>query len=115
MESMDPLALTASHVGQVGVYLTPESERPVAADQIIEELRDKLLKSKSENGIESLNFVKQKVGPPVGKPVAIGILMKILAPMEKAAKQVMTKLRDIPGVGDENNFTKGKEEGKNFY
>ena len=31
--------------------------------------------------------------------------------MEKAAKQVMTKLRDIPGVGDiENNFTKGKEE-----
>lgn len=96
-----------SHWGMIAVYLTGEARRSRSADDIIAEIR-------SANPViadESLIFEKQRVGPPVGKPVELRISVNDDSLREQTASEVLTFLRDLPGVLDvETDNKPGKDQ-----
>ena len=52
------------------MFLSPATERTITAQQVTDELRELMGKPA---GITKLSFTQIGVGPPVGKPVNIGI------------------------------------------
>lgn len=99
-DSGDPLGSSGSHLGQVGVYLTPEFGRERTAQDIIEAMRPKAEELAAELGFEKFSFVKLKGGPPVGKPVAIRIYGDDFATVKAIVPQVFAELEKLDGVSD---------------
>ena len=110
-DPVDPFKAQASHLGQIGVYLTPESSRTRSADSIVDSLRKKAKELELVHGIKNLVFVRQKLGPPIGKPVAIRIHGHDFARMEEATHKISQFLSKIKGVQDiSSDFLPGKQE-----
>ncbi|MBI2602947.1 MAG: efflux RND transporter permease subunit [Deltaproteobacteria bacterium] len=111
MDAMDPLGANGSHLGQVGVYLTPESERDRTAPVIMESIRDDILQAGEEAGFEKITFVKLRGGPPVGKPVAIRVFGEDLEEMRDVSKTIQKNLAEKDGVSDiQDSYIEGKRE-----
>ena len=109
-DNMDPFRERASHVGQIGVYLTPEVDREKTANQIVEELREKIEPLAKSLGLSAVSFTKKRMGPPVGKPVAVQIVGKDYKKMKEASYEVQDSLASISGVKDiKDNYTLGLE------
>ena len=107
----DPFTERGSHVGQVVVYLTPETKRDREADEIMEALRQRLPKDVSEWGFERVSFDPIKPGPPVGKPVAVRIRGDELKEMDAFAEVFKAELSKTPGVKDiRDDYEPGKGE-----
>ncbi|HLF18561.1 MAG TPA: efflux RND transporter permease subunit [Candidatus Omnitrophota bacterium] len=93
----DPNAKRGTHLGQITVFLTPMQARKRSPQEIIESIRPEFEKIE---GFEKLYFFKPKEGPPVGKPVAVGIKGEEFTDLEKIAAQVKTVLEKTDGVSD---------------
>lgn len=110
-DAVDPLKSVASHVAQIGVYLSPEKARSRKADQIIESIRPKVMAVAQKEGFANVHFSKQQMGPPIGKPVAIRIFGKNFDRMNKVADEISSQLAEIEGVSDvSKDYIKGKKE-----
>lgn len=93
----DPNTRRGTEYGQITVYLTPENERTRTAAQIIEDMRQKIGKPE---GLNEVRFERVNPGPPVGKPISIGIRSDTYEAIIPAVKDVKAILADKPGVSD---------------
>ncbi|MEN8107964.1 MAG: efflux RND transporter permease subunit [Pseudomonadota bacterium] len=96
-----------SNWGVISVFLTGEARRTRTADSIIEELR---AATPTQAG-ESLLFDKERVGPPIGKPVEIRVSSNNDALRDRTADQLFDYLGTLPGVLDlESDNHPGKDQ-----
>jgi multidrug efflux pump subunit AcrB len=96
-----------SNWGVISVYLTGEARRTRTADTIIEELRVAAVMQADE----VLLFDKQRVGPPIGKPVEIRISSNNDDLRERTADELFDYLGTLPGVLDlESDKRPGKDQ-----
>ncbi|MCC6138972.1 MAG: efflux RND transporter permease subunit [Bdellovibrionaceae bacterium] len=96
-----------SHYSQAIVYLTPENERDRVADEIIDDLKQKI--GQPEN--VSVIFARVKPGPPVGSAVNIGVRGENFEDIKSAIDEVAKEVATWPGVKDiESNYKLGKDE-----
>jgi len=93
----DPFTERATHIGQIVVYLKPQADRTMTADELIERLRKQ---SAGLGGFTELVFERVRPGPPVGKPVEVRIKGDDLAELDSVAEKLKTFLEGIPGVSD---------------
>ena len=109
-EPGDPFTERGSHLGQLGVYLMPETKRDRDADQIMQALREKV-QNPSALGFERVNFDAVPPGPPVGKPVAVRIRGDDFTSLEPHAELFKKELTTIDGVHDiRDDYEPGKGE-----
>ncbi|MDQ3230673.1 MAG: efflux RND transporter permease subunit, partial [Pseudobdellovibrionaceae bacterium] len=107
-DTEDPLSRRGSQLGQVAVYLTPSQDRERSADQIIASLREELGTPK---GLTRVTFARAQGGPPVGKPISIGVQGDTYEEILPAAKEIESLAKGAPGVEDvTNSYLPGKEE-----
>ncbi len=100
--------LTGKNYASVIVDLTPYSKRKRTADQIVEELRDKMNKL---NGIRKFSFSVETDGPPTGRPVEIKIIGSDDIARNRLAGDVEGFVKRIEGVKDfERSDSHGKEQ-----
>ncbi|MBN1687725.1 MAG: efflux RND transporter permease subunit [Candidatus Omnitrophica bacterium] len=99
-----------SHLGQIHIFLTPETTHGRRkADEIIAWLRKEM--KGMENLFEEITFEKVRAGPPVGKPVEIRIRGDEFSVLEEVAEKVKARLHKIEGVEDiEDDYSVGKPE-----
>ena len=104
----DPRAKQGSEFAQIKVYLTPETERQRIADDIIADLKKQVT---IDPRIRLLTYEQQAGGPPVGKPVSIGVRGKSYDEILPVVRRVEKLLTETKGVSDIlNSFVEGKEE-----
>lgn len=104
----DPFTQRASHVGQISVFLKPETDRKRTTKEIIADLRQK---SKNINGFEEISFDEVTPGPPIGKPVAIRLRGDDLDKLDMLAEDLKTELKKMKGVIDvKDDYEEGKSE-----
>jgi multidrug efflux pump subunit AcrB len=96
-----------SHWGVIRIYLTGEARRTRSADDIIGALRRAI----PPGDDEKLLFDKQRVGPPIGKPIEIRISSNDDALRAQTAADVHVFLSGLPGVFDlETDNKPGKDQ-----
>lgn len=104
----DPETRRGGEYAQIAVYLPPETDRKRTAAQIIEQLRQDI---GLPPGLTSVTFNRVRSGPPVGKPVSVGIRgseYEDILPATHAMRELVTK---IPGVMDvSDSYVPGKHE-----
>ncbi|NQT23106.1 MAG: efflux RND transporter permease subunit, partial [Candidatus Omnitrophica bacterium] len=106
--SHDPYTRRGSHLVQMNVFLTPQSERKQKSMDIVENLKPFL---KDVKGFDKVYFEQIKQGPPQGKAVDIRIRGENFGVMESIAKEYMDYLKTIKGVINiETDYKFGKEE-----
>ncbi|MCP4603094.1 MAG: efflux RND transporter permease subunit [Proteobacteria bacterium] len=97
-----------THVAQLWLDLVPSYERHRTADDIMADLRQRVLKI---SGPTSIELAKVNTGPPVGKPVEVKLKGKYFAQLEEVAEILKRDLNQIKGVTDVgDDFEKGKRE-----
>jgi len=106
----DPYVDRGSHLGQLHVFLTPQTTQGRRhADVIIEELREKT----DELGdlFEEVIYQKVRAGPPVGKPVSIRLRGDEFPTLEEIAEKLKAKLNKLEGLRDvRDDYDVGKPE-----
>ncbi len=96
------------NVGEVLVELVPSDQRERGVDEIIAELRPKIVEI---SGIEKFSFDKLQGGPPQGKDVEVKIKGKQFEQLTRITELLKDKLRQIDGVYDiQDDFLIGKAE-----
>lgn len=104
----DPATKRGPEYAQMIVYLTPDSDRERSADQIIADLKEKMGKPKEYLEIK---FDRVRPGPPVGKPLSIGVQGNEYKEILAAVGLIKTKVAEIDGVKEvEDSFVAGKPE-----
>lgn len=104
----DPFTNRATHVGQIWVFLTPETGRKRTAQEIMDSLRPEVEKVP---GFQKVYFDNVRSGPPVGKPVAIRVKGDDFDVLDKLAQEYVSFLKAIPGVKDvKSDYEPGKSE-----
>lgn len=104
----DPAAKVGSQYGQFFVYLSPATERDMSAQQVIDQLREEIGQPK---GIERISYEQLSGGPPVGKPVNIGVRGKEYKEILEVVAKIARELEKVEGVSDiENSYYDGKKE-----
>lgn len=99
---------SGTHYAQITVYLTSEIERSRATDDIISKLKEKIGKPA---GVLKITYEQRRGGPPVGKPVSIGVRGESYAEIMKAISEIKPLLAEEKGVSDiEDTFRPGKDE-----
>jgi len=98
-----------THLSQIVVYLTPETQRKRTASEIIEDLREQT--KDLEPLFDRLYYEKVRPGPMIGKPVEVRIRGEHYEVMEEISEKYKTFLETIEGVSDVNDdYEPGKEE-----
>ena len=106
--TLDPYMRKGSHLVQINVYLTPESQRKRDAFQIIDALRDK---AKDITAFEKLHFEQVRGGPPTGKAVDVKIKGDDYTVLSEIAQKYTSYLGSVKGVMDiDTDYKFGKEE-----
>ena len=101
-------ATLRSNVGEVLVELVPKDQRVRSRDELIAELRGKLV---GISGIEKLTFDKMEGGPPQGKDVEVKIKGEHFESLHKIAGLLKEELRQMEGVYEaQDDFLTGKAE-----
>jgi multidrug efflux pump subunit AcrB len=104
----DPNTRRGTEFAQVVVYMTPETSRARTAAQIIESLREKV---GTQPGVRKLTFERVNPGPPVGKPVSIGVRAEDYPAILPAVNELKAIVSKIPGVSDvEDSYLLGKQQ-----
>ncbi|MBU0504496.1 MAG: efflux RND transporter permease subunit [bacterium] len=106
--SHDPMSKILSHVGQIIIYLTPESDRKRTTQEITNDLRTQ---SQNLQGFSILDFENVRMGPPVGKPIQIRIRGEDFHVSEQIANTLVSALENIEGVNDiKDDYELDKDE-----
>jgi multidrug efflux pump subunit AcrB len=96
-----------THYAQIMVYLTPESARSRTAKEIMDSLRPKLV---APEGTQVF-FERINPGPPVGKPINVGVRGEKYEDIMPLVNEVMGELKKIDGTKDlTHNYADGKEQ-----
>ena len=104
----DPGTKRGDEYGQINVYLTPAAGRTRRAAEIIEELKGKVGEIP---GLTKLTYTQRQGGPPVGKPVSLGVRGKTYEDILAAVKTVKKFLQEQEGVSDiDDSYLVGKSE-----
>lgn len=104
----DPNTKRGAEYSQIRVFLTPETERTRTAAEIIDDLR---ATTEKPAGVNRLVFERVNPGPPVGKPVDLGVRGETYEDILKAVGELKTKLAGIKGVSDIlDSYNPGREE-----
>lgn len=104
----DPNTRRGDEYGQINVYLTPTTERQRQAAEIIEDLKTRVGKIPELN---QLAYNQIRGGPPVGKPVSLGVRGREYKDILEAVSSVKTYLKTLEGVSDiEDSYVVGKSE-----
>ena len=104
----DIQAIRGSEYAQITVELTPPESRDRSTEEIIEGLRSKI---GITEGLTNIAYQRESTGPPVGKPVSIGIMGSEYSSILSAVEIVKQTLREVNGVSDiEDSFVRGKKE-----
>lgn len=99
---------TGSNVAEVEVRLSNYQDRERTGLEILEEVREKIGRLPFA---DCYNISVARIGPPVGKPVAVRVLGDEFGPLESIAREVIAQLKNIRGVVDaEMDFQPGKDE-----
>lgn len=107
-EDDDPNTKRGPEYAQLVVYLTPENERDRTAEEIIEDLRKKV---GTPPGYEEVRFNRVNPGPPVGKPISLGVRGEKYEDILAAVKFLKEEVAKIPGVKDvQDSYIAGKQE-----
>ncbi|HSA31650.1 MAG TPA: efflux RND transporter permease subunit [Candidatus Omnitrophota bacterium] len=93
----DPHSKKGTHLAQITVFLTPAQSRKRTPQEIVASLRPELEKIQ---GFDKLYFHTSKEGPPVGKPIEIGIKGDDFFTLEQIAQKFINALKGIDGVSD---------------
>lgn len=92
----------------LGVYLTPYATRSRNADEILEELRTK---ASAIEGIDSIRFVVESGGPPVGRPITLRVVGSDDQRRKDLASLLVERLSVMQGVTDvDRDDKRGKEQ-----
>ncbi|MBL7158703.1 MAG: efflux RND transporter permease subunit [Candidatus Omnitrophica bacterium] len=106
--TMDPYMRNESHLVQVNVFLTPETERRRTAKEIMEVMREK---SPEFDGFEKITFDQIRSGPPTGKAVDIRIKGYDYKTLNEIADKFIAYLETLNGVTDiDTDYKFGKDE-----
>ena len=110
-DQADPFTQRGTHLAQLAVSLTPESDRSRRADDIIKSIRPRMEQIAEQSQVPRIYFVRRKQGPPVGKPVAVRVKGDELEQMKAVAEAIQKELVGHQGVFDINsNLKPGKKE-----
>jgi len=104
----DPNTKRGGEFAQIVVYLTPEQSRIRSAKEIVSELRGQL---DLPTGLKRIAFERISGGPPVGKPINVGVSgrkYEEILPVVKMLKQKISKLAGVIDMTDD--YVLGKEE-----
>lgn len=99
-EVNDQKTTRATNIGQVAVYLKPESGRERISEEVMESLRPTISKLP---GFTSIRFEKFRHGPPVGEPVEIKIIgddFTVLNTIGAAYKKALASIDGITDIDD---------------
>ncbi len=106
-EPNDPMRKVGGHLGQVTVYLSPETDRTRGVQEIIDELRAKV---ESVKGLE-IFFSKGNAGPPVGSPISVGLRGDDYEALDSAAEYLKNIIKKMEGATDiDDNYSLGRDE-----
>lgn len=104
----DPNSKRGNEYAQIAIYLTPEPDRNRVAIDIIEGLRTQIGKPEI---LEEITFERMQSGPPMGKPVSLGVRGKSYDTILKAVAELKTAIQNLPGLIDlSDSYVKGKSE-----
>ncbi len=102
------LEAESENYAALAVSLTPFNERERTADEIVETLREK---ADELDGFESITFMIETGGPPVGRPISIQIVGPNDNQRKEVADSLVAFLGTISGVKDIQRDDKpGKEQ-----
>ena len=106
MQHTDREIVRNSYVAELFIDLKRERRRAVS--EIMEGLRPQ---AERISGLSTLELVKVKAGPPLGRAVEVKVVGRDLDELRRVVELVKGELRAIPGVYDINDdFQWGKEE-----
>lgn len=104
----DPRAKKGSEFAQFKVYLTPDTDRVRNAEEIVESFKKSFKKPEE---LKQMSVAMISGGPPVGKPVSIGVWGEHYDQILAVVKRIEDRLTQIDGVSDiQNTFVRGKDE-----
>ncbi len=107
-EPDDPNTKRGAEYSQIVVYLTPENLRDRTAEEIIEDLRAKVGKPAD---YEEIRFERVNPGPPVGKPISLGVQGEKYETILPAVAALKEKIKLVKGIRDiSDSYTPGKQE-----
>jgi multidrug efflux pump subunit AcrB len=104
----DPNTKRGAEYSQVTVYLSPETQRDRTAAEIIESLRGKI---EAVKGYEEIRFERVNPGPPVGKPISLGVqgeTYEQILPAVNKLKELVAAMKGVKDVTD--SYIEGKKE-----
>ena len=105
----DPFTRRGKNYSMIKVFLTPEKERDRKAKDIIASLREK--SDSTVKGFDRVLFQRINPGPPVGKPISLGVRGKEYEIIMPAVQRLKEELRKMEGVTDiSDNYSEGTEE-----
>ncbi len=87
----------SEHYAALSVSLTPYATRDRTADEIVEELRQQ---TDGIDGFESISYMIESGGPPVGRPISIQIVGSSDELRREAADSLVAFMGSINGVKD---------------
>lgn len=91
------LEIETPNVAALWVSLTPYNTRKRTADEIVEELR---AKTDSLTGFIDVTYMIETGGPPVGRPISIGVIAVDDTQRREVADTVEAFLHNLKGVKD---------------
>lgn len=108
LEKNDPNTTRGPEYAQIIVYLTPEPDRDRTAKEIIDSLKAATPKP---DALEKLTFARINPGPPVGKPISVGVRGKDFSSILPAVEAIKKVAQEIKGTSDiDDTFVEGKDE-----
>lgn len=93
----DPEARTATNVGMMTIYLTPEIERERMAAQIIDQLKSKV---SVYDPFVQFKYIQIINGPPIGRPITVTFLGNQLDELNRHSQSLISFLKQTKGVFD---------------
>lgn len=107
-DMMDPLTRRGSHVANIRVTLTAQSERERSAEDIIEFLRPQI---QAPDLVKKVSYELVQQGPPQGRPISINLIGESFEVLSKMSEEFKNRIAKIEGVKDiRDSYQMGKVE-----
>ena len=108
---MGPFATAQNH-GEIVAKLKPRSQRERGIEEIMDDLRQKILSSIPGVRVEFAQVLQDMIGDMEGtpNPIEVKIFGSNMPELEKLADEIGPKMQQIPGIVDYQGILKGNPE-----
>lgn len=104
----DPNSKRGVEYAQISLYLTPDTDRERTTAEIRDKLREDIGKPE---GLELIWYDQVNPGPPVGKPISLGVQGENYSEILSAVSLLAEEVAKLDGVTDvTNTYVEGKPE-----